>query len=131
MLADLAASAGMGEDALRYVAEGLEVAAAQGAGYALAPLHRLRGQALAMTGAAGAEVAYRESIRIAREQGARTFELQSALSLAKLYRSTGRAIEAYAVLSDALEGFTPTPEMPEIAEAQALVEALAQCRFGL
>jgi hypothetical protein len=30
-----------------------------------------------------------------------------------------------AVLAPALEGFRPTPEMPEIAEAQALLERLA------
>jgi hypothetical protein len=34
------------------------------------------------------------------------------------------------VFAAALEGFSPTPEMPEIAEALALVERLAQCRFG-
>jgi hypothetical protein len=34
-------------------------------------------------------------------------------------------------LAAALEGFSPTPEMPEIAEAQALVECLAQSRSGL
>jgi hypothetical protein len=47
------------------------------------------------------------------------------LSLAKLYQSTGRSAEAHAVLAPALEGFAPTPEMPEIAEAQALIERLA------
>jgi hypothetical protein len=31
---------------------------------------------------------------------------------------------AYAVLKPALEGFAPTPEIPEIAEAQALLAAL-------
>jgi hypothetical protein len=35
-----------------------------------------------------------------------------------------RQDEAYAVLATALEGFTPTPEMPEIAEAQALLGEL-------
>jgi hypothetical protein len=45
--------------------------------------------------------------------------------------TTDRLAEADAVLAAALEGFSPTPEMPEIAEAQALVERLAQCRFGL
>ena len=42
-------------------------------------------------------------------------------ALAKLYQSTGRPAEAHAVLAPALEGFAPTPEMPEIAEAQALL----------
>jgi hypothetical protein len=43
--------------------------------------------------------------------------LQAALSLAKLYQSTDRLVEAHAALAVALEGFAPTPEMPEIAEA--------------
>jgi hypothetical protein len=47
-----------------------------------------------------------------------------AASTAKLYHSTGRAAEAHAVLAPALEGFAPTPEMPEIVEAQALLRAL-------
>jgi hypothetical protein len=57
--------------------------------------------------------------------------LKASLALGKLYQSTDRLAEADAVLAAALEGFSPTPEMPEIAEAQALVERLAQCRFGL
>jgi hypothetical protein len=44
--------------------------------------------------------------------------LQAALALAKLYRSTGRSADAHAILAPALEGFTPTPEFPEIEEAQ-------------
>ena len=47
-----------------------------------------------------------------------------ALSLAKLYQSTARPADGHAVLAPALEGFSPTPEMPEIAEAQALLAAL-------
>ena len=52
------------------------------------------------------------------------FELRTALSLAKLYQSTGRLADALAVLAPTLEGFSPTPEMPEIAEAQALLVAI-------
>jgi hypothetical protein len=44
------------------------------------------------------------------------------LSLARLYQSTGRPNDAHAVLAPALEGFSPTPEMPEIGEAQTLLE---------
>jgi hypothetical protein len=47
------------------------------------------------------------------------------LSLAKLYQSTARPAEACAVLGLALEGFSPTREMPEIAEALALIGRLA------
>ena len=51
--------------------------------------------------------------------------LLASLSLAKLYQSTARPADAHAVLAAAREGLTPTLEMPEIAEAQALLESLA------
>ena len=61
---------------------------------------------------------------MAKQQGARSFQLRAALALAKLYQSTARLAEAHGVLAPALEGFAPTPEMPEIVEAQALLTAL-------
>ena len=70
---------------------------------------------------APAEEAFQTAIAVAKRQGTRSFELRAALSLAKLYQSTGRAADAHTVLAPALEGFSPTPEMPEIAEAQALL----------
>jgi hypothetical protein len=50
---------------------------------------------------------------------------RSALGLARLYQSIGRPVEAHAVLAPALEGFAPTPEMPEITEAMSLSTRLA------
>ncbi len=74
---------------------------------------------------AQAEEAFKTSLAIAKQQGARTFELLASFALAKLYQSTGRLVETRAVLAPALEGFSPTPEMPAIAKAQALLAALA------
>jgi hypothetical protein len=51
--------------------------------------------------------------------------LSAALSLAKLYQSTGRTSDAHDILGPALQGFSPTPEFSQIAEAEALFEALA------
>jgi hypothetical protein len=62
---------------------------------------------------------------VAREQGARSFGLQASLSLAKLYQATGRPADAHAVLAPALEGLSPSLEMPEIAEAMLLSARLA------
>ena len=84
----------------------------------------MRGDILAKRDADVAEAAYHEALRVAREQGARTFELQAALSLAKLHQSTGRAADAHAVLAPALEGFSPTSEFPKIEEAQRLLGSL-------
>jgi tetratricopeptide (TPR) repeat protein len=92
-----------------------------------ADLHRARGEMLLMRDPADpalAEEALLTAIAVAKQQGTRSFELQAALALAKLYQSTGRPAEAHAILAAALEGFSPTPEMPEIAEAQAQLEQL-------
>jgi predicted ATPase len=93
-----------------------------------AELHRVRGEMLLKrdpANAAPAEQSLQAALAVARQQGARTFELRSAHSLAKLFRSTGHPVEAHAVLAPALEPFSPTPEMLEIAEAQALLGELA------
>ena len=92
-------------------------------------LRRLRGNILLKhepANPAPAEEAFKTAIAIATEQSARSPRLQAALALGKLYRSTGRPAEAHDVLAPALEGFSPTPEMPEIAEAQSLLAALAE-----
>ena len=89
-----------------------------------AELNRTRGEILLECDPANpapAEEAFQTAIAVAKRQGTRSFELRAALSLAKLYQSTGRAADAHTVLAPALEGFSPTPEMPEIAEAQALL----------
>jgi tetratricopeptide (TPR) repeat protein len=71
-----------------------------------------------------AEDAFLIAIAIAQQQKARSFELRAALSLAKLYLSRDRLADAHALLASALKGFSPTPELREIAEAQTLLVAL-------
>jgi class 3 adenylate cyclase/tetratricopeptide (TPR) repeat protein len=93
-----------------------------------AALHGLRGDVLLQqnpAAPAAAESAWLTALAIASEQGARTFAMQAALNLAKLYRTTNRSFEAHDILAPALEGFAPTPEMPEIAEALKLLASLA------
>jgi hypothetical protein len=98
------------------------------------PPHLLRGELLLKRdprNPAPAEETFQSALAIAREQGARSWEgLRAALALARLYESAGRPADAATVLAPALEGFSPTREMPEIAEAQALTERLAYCCFG-
>jgi predicted ATPase len=92
-----------------------------------AELHRSRGEILLKQNPANsalAEEALLTAIAVAKRQATRSFELRAALSLAKLYHLTERPAEAHAVLAPTFEGFPPTPEMPEIAEAQALLVAI-------
>jgi hypothetical protein len=91
--------------------------------------NRIRGETLLKLDPANpapAEEALQTAIVVSKKQATRSFELRAALSLAKLCQSTGRAVEAHAVLAPALEGFSPTPAMPEIAEAQQLLSALSK-----
>jgi predicted ATPase len=128
LLAELEADEGNAEGALTLIANGLAMAQEGGQQYADSFLHRLRGDIVLKRDPANrapAEEAYRTAIVIAKQQAARGYELRASLSLAKLYHATGRPADAHAVLAPVLEGFLPTPEMPEIAEAQALLGTLA------
>jgi predicted ATPase len=116
------------EGALTQIDEALILAAETGEHWSDAFLHRLRGEILLKrdpANTAPAEEAFLTAVALAQQQKARSFELCAALSLAKLYQSNGRPADAHAVLAPALEGFSPTPELPEIEEAQALLAALA------
>lgn len=100
----------------------------EGQHWCAAEAHRIRGEILLKrdpANTAPAEEALLTAIAIAQHQKARGFELRERLSLAKLYQSTNRAADARAVLASALEGFSPTPEFPEIAEARTLLATLA------
>ena len=126
-LAEAEARAGDPDRALTVLDEALATSDRTGFRAFDAELHRARGEILLKRDPANpapAEEAFQTAIAVAKQQGTRSFELRAALSLAKLYQSTGRPVEAHAVLAPALEGFAPTSEMPEIAEAQALLDAL-------
>jgi predicted ATPase len=128
-LAEAEARAGDPDRGIAIVDEALASCGRAGNGAFEAELNRARGEILLMrdpTNPAPVEEAFLTAIAVAKRQTTRGFELRAALSLAKLYRATGRDADAdaNAVLAPALEGFSPTPEMPEIAEARALLTVL-------
>jgi predicted ATPase len=127
-LAEAEAQAGDPDRAVAIVDEALATADRLGHRTFEAELHRARGETLLKrdpANSAAAEEAFLAAIAVAKQQGTRSFQLRAALALAKLYQSTGRPADANAVLARALEGFAPTPEMPEIAEAMSLSARLA------
>ena len=128
-LAEAEAQAGDPDRAVAILDEALATADRLGYRAFEAELHRVRGEILLTRDPANpapAEEALRTAIAVAKQQGTRSFELRAALSLAKMYQSISRPADAHAVLALTLDGFTPTPEMPEIAEAQALLAALEE-----
>jgi adenylate cyclase len=132
-LAEAEAGAGDLARAVSAIDEALATVEATGYRAFEAELYRVRGELLFRREASDigvAEQALQTAVGVARRQKTRSFELQAALSLAKLYQSTARPDAAQAVLAPALEGFSPTPEMRQIAEAQALLESLARSGEG-
>jgi predicted ATPase len=128
LLADIEAEGETFDEALDRLEKAFIIANETGEHWTDALLHRIRGEILLKRDPANptpAEEAFLTGIAIAQQQKARSFELQAALRLAKLYQSVGRAEDAHAVLVAALEGFSPTPEFPEIVEAETLLGTLA------
>ena len=105
LLAEIEAEGGDAEAALAGIDEALALAGETGEHWFDAGLHRIRGEILLKQNPADpapAEAAFLAAIAVAQQQKARSFELRAALSLAKLYQSTGRPIDAHDVLGPAL-----------------------------
>ena len=91
-----------------------------------AELYHIQGNLLQRMAAETAvvESAYRQAITIARRQGAKSWELRAAISLAKLYKAQGRLPEANSLLSDVFNWFTEGFTTPDLQDASKLLAAL-------
>lgn len=90
-----------------------------------AELHRVRGQLLSRHGPsneASAEDALKQALEIARHQQTKTFELRSALGLARLYKMQDRTDAAFELLVPALAEFDAERNLPEVEQAKELLE---------
>jgi predicted ATPase len=97
--------------------------------WATAELLRIKGELLLLQGAPGAGAAaedhFRQALDWARRQGALSWELRSATSLARLWRGQGRPMEAMALLQPVYDHFTEGFETADLKAAKALLDALA------
>jgi class 3 adenylate cyclase/tetratricopeptide (TPR) repeat protein len=90
-------------------------------------LHRLKGELLWKSGAqAEALASFRRGILVAQHQGARTFELRTAVSLGRLLLALGRRDTARQVLDVSAHGFEEQPVLPDLSEARALLSTLGE-----
>jgi predicted ATPase len=126
LLAEAQQLAGQLGEALGTVATGLAVAAQTGQLFFDADLHRLDADLFLATGAEAHEVAarYQRALAIAREQGARSFELRAATSLARLLRDQGKRAEARDLLAPIYGWFTEGFDTRDLIEAKALLDEL-------
>lgn len=130
MLAETLARAGEIEEGLRVLAEALTLMHDTGEGFHGAELYRLRGELLLRRKPAEAawqevEACFRSALTLARSQQAKSLELRSTMSLARLYQQQGRRSEARFVLCECYDWFTEGFDTPDLLEAKALLEEVS------
>jgi hypothetical protein len=93
-----------------------------------AELLRVKGELLLLQGgssaASRAEEHFRQALDWARRQGALSWELRAATSLARLLRDQGRPADAMALLGPVYDRFTEGFDTADLKAAQALLDAL-------
>jgi class 3 adenylate cyclase/tetratricopeptide (TPR) repeat protein len=93
-------------------------------------LHRLQGGLFRLLcQEQDAEACLHRAITIAREQGAKLWELRAVTSLARLWRDQGKRGEALDVLAPIYNWFTEGLDTPVLKEAKALLEELSDSPF--
>jgi predicted ATPase len=128
LLAEALALAGKIEEGLAALDDALATAAVSGEKGWSAEIHRLRGELTARLpypDQAQAEDSFRTALAIAREQGARGYELRAATSLARLWREQGRRGEARELLAPVYGSFTEGFDTADLKDAKALLDELA------
>jgi hypothetical protein len=71
-----------------------------------------------------ATAAYERAVAVAREQNARLLELRAATRLAAHRLALGEMpTDVLARIADLCDWFAPSPDLPDVVRARALVEA--------
>ena len=91
-----------------------------------AELHRLKGQLLKADGECDqVESCFLDALAVARDQGARTWELRAAMSMARLWRDQGKRNEARDLLAPVYGWFTEGFDTLDLKEAKSLLDELS------
>jgi len=130
-LAQLAEAYGRGGDeaaGLQRLAEALAVVDDTEERWWEAELYRLKGELLlqqAIGSSEEAEACFHRALDIARHQEAKSLELRTAMSLARLWQRQGKRAAAHELLAPIYGWFTEGFDTPDLQEAKALLEELA------
>jgi predicted ATPase len=125
LLAGGCESAGQAEEGLALLEGALQIANRIGERWFAAELNRQKGRlVLGQAQPAAAEELYRKALGIAREQGAKLWELRAAVSLARLRRDEGHGGEARELLTPVYGWFTEGFDTPDLKEAKTLLAKL-------
>ena len=93
-----------------------------------AELYRLEGGLLlqqAVPDASQAETCFHRALEVARRQGAKSWELRTATSLARLWQSQGKRQDAYKLLAPLYAWFTEGFDTADLIDAKRLLDELS------
>jgi predicted ATPase len=93
-----------------------------------AEIHRLRGVVLSQqsgTPQEEAQACFQQALDVARRQEAKSLELRTSMSLARLWQRQGKRADAHALLAPIYGWFTEGFDTADLQEAKALLEELS------
>jgi predicted ATPase len=123
LLAQIFGNAGRAEDGLPLLAEALDASRRTGECVYDAEIHRVRGELLLAQGdEVSAEASFRDAIRVARAQDAKSWELRAAISLCRLLQKRGKRRKARRQLAAVYSWFTEGFDTADLQEARALLD---------
>ena len=125
------AKAGHSEGALQTIEQAITVSNDTRERWAIAEVLRLKADLLLAAGCAtpdAIEALLVDSLEIAREQKARSWELRTACDLARLWQGQGRREDAVRLLQASYDQFTEGFETPDLASAKMLLDQLTCSR---
>jgi predicted ATPase/DNA-binding winged helix-turn-helix (wHTH) protein len=127
-LAEILGQAGQVEQGLATVHEAIESINSSGAFSTMPELLRVKGELefthLGLEVATAVERTLKQSLDCARQQGALSWELRTAISLARLKERQGQRDEAFAVLASVYERFQEGFETADLQHAKMLLDDL-------
>ena len=126
LLAQAYAGCQRGDDSLRLLDEALAITERTAEHWITPELYRLKGEIVLQAGGvtATAESYFQQSLTVARERSAKSWELRSAVSLARLWRDQGRSRQARELLVPVYDWFTEGFDTADLREAKLLLESL-------
>ena len=125
LLAEACTETGLIDEGLRALAETRAAADEHEIRHHEAEIHRLKGELLLKkddSNAAEAQGCFRRAIEIARTQSAKSLELRTTMSLARLLDKQGRRVEARAMLAEIYNWFTEGFDTADLRDAKAQLE---------
>jgi predicted ATPase len=128
LLAKTYGATGQIEEGLAALTDAFTAVDETGTRFYEAEIHRLKGELLLLQNSdnqAEAEHCFHHALGIARSQQAKSFELRTATSLARLWQSQGKRQEAHDLLAPVYNWFTEGFDTADLKDAKALLDELA------